>query len=327
MMAEFEEKFPDKGLLIVIDEMLSHLRGRSASDKLAQDLQVLQAFGQCSNASKMKFVFGVQVELYKESSFQTQSQMLSQVSDRYKVVEILKEDVAYIVKSRLLNKNQHQKQKIKDHLDPFLKLFTDMHGRIQEYVDLYPVHPSYFENYEKIRIGKSQRQILKTISSQFSEMLEKDVPNDNPGLLTFDMYWNDIQTSQDLLSIPDVKTIRGITDTIYDKIESHFIHGRLKDKHLAKRITNACAIKSLQFDLDKKNGSISERLVDDLCLTDKNAFDREFLVNIIENVANQIVKATSGQYFDINSENSEYFLRTEGGVNYDQNIISNTNWN
>lgn len=321
MMAEFEEKFPDKGFLIVIDEMLSHLRGRSASDKLSQDLQVLQAFGQCSNSSKLKFVFGVQVELFKESSFQTQSEMLSQVSDRYKVVEILKEDVAFIVKSRLLKKNEHQKQKIQDHLDSFLKLFKDMHGRTQEYIDLFPVHPSYFENYEKIRIGKSQRQILKTISGQFSEMLELDVPADNPGLLTFDMYWNDIIKSQDLLSIPDVKTIRGITDTIYDKIESHFTQGRAKDKDLAKRITNACAIKILQFDLNKKNGSTAESLVDDLCLTDKNAIDRDFLVVSIENVGNQIIKATSGQYIDFNSDNSEYYLRTEGGINYDQNIL------
>jgi hypothetical protein len=320
MMAEFEEKFPDKGFLIVIDEMLSHLRGRSASDKLAQDLQVLQAFGQCSNSSKLKFMFGVQIELFKESSFHTQSTMLSQVSDRYKVVEILKEDVAFLVKSRLLNKTEHQKQVIKEHLEPYLKYFTDMHGRMQEYIDLFPVHPSYFENYEKIKIGKSQRQILKTISGQFSAILENDVPFDNPGLLTFDMYWEDIQKSQDLLSIADVKTIRGVIDIVYDKIESHFTQGRAKDKNLARRISNACAIKVLQFELNKKNGCTAESLVDDLCLTDKNAADREFLVIAVENVANQIIKATSGQYLDFNTDNSEFFLRTEGGINYDQNI-------
>jgi hypothetical protein len=321
MMAEFEEKFPDKGFLIVIDEMLSHLRGRSASDKLAQDLQVLQAFGQCSNASKLKFMFGVQIELFKESSFQTQSTMLSQVSDRYKVVEILKEDVAFIVKSRLLNKTEHQKQIIKEHLEPYLKYFTDMHGRMQEYIDLFPVHPTYFENYEKIKIGKSQRQILKTISGQFAAILENDIPSDNPGLLTFDMYWEDIQKSQDLLSIANVKTIRGVIDIIYDKIESHFTQGRAKDKALARRISNACAIKVLQFDLNKKNGCTAESLVDDLCLTDKNATDREFLVIAIENVANQLIKATSGEYLDLNTDNSEYFLRTAGGINYDQNIV------
>lgn len=41
MMVEYEEKFPDKGLLIVIDEMLAYLKGRSGSQDLNQDLAVL----------------------------------------------------------------------------------------------------------------------------------------------------------------------------------------------------------------------------------------------------------------------------------------------
>ena len=45
MMAEFEEKFPNKGFLVVIDEMLAYLKGRSTPDKLNQDLQVLQGQG------------------------------------------------------------------------------------------------------------------------------------------------------------------------------------------------------------------------------------------------------------------------------------------
>ena len=45
MMAEFEDKFPDKGFLVVIDEMLAYLKGRSAADKLNQDLAVLQENG------------------------------------------------------------------------------------------------------------------------------------------------------------------------------------------------------------------------------------------------------------------------------------------
>jgi hypothetical protein len=45
MMAAFEEKYPDKGFMLVIDEMLSYLKGRSEPSKLNRDLQVLQAFG------------------------------------------------------------------------------------------------------------------------------------------------------------------------------------------------------------------------------------------------------------------------------------------
>ncbi len=320
MMAEFEDKFPDKGFLIVIDEMLAYLKGRSTADKLNQDLAVLQALGQACDKSKFKFIFGVQEMIYHSSEFQFAADMLQKVNDRYKDIMITKEDVAFIVKNRLLRKDEHQKQKIKDHLDPFLNLFTDMHGRTQDYVELFPVHPSYFENFEKIRIGKSQREILKTLSNQFSEILEQDVPKDNPGLLTYDRYWEDIQKSQDLMAIPDVRKVKEITETISDKIETYFTGVRVSKKSIAKRITNACAIKLLQHELQKQNGTNTEHLVDDLCLTDKLATDRDFLIDIIDSAAQQIITATSGQYFDKNVENAEYHLRIEGGINFDQKI-------
>lgn len=320
MMAEFEDKFPDKGFLVVIDEMLAYLKGRSTPDKLNQDLQVLQALGQACDSSKFKFIFGVQEMIYHSPEFQFAADMLQKVNDRYKDIMITKEDVAYIVKNRLLSKNEHQKQKIKDHLDSFLKLFTDMHGRTQDYVELFPVHPTYFENFERIRIGKSQREILKTLSNQFRELLDLDIPKDNPGLLTYDRYWEDIQKSQDLMAIPDVRKVKEITETINDKIESYFTSVRTSKKKIAKRITNACAIKILQHELNKQNGTNTEHLVDDLCLTDKLADDRDFLIDIMDSTSQQIITATSGQYFDKDAENGEYHLRIEGGINFDQKI-------
>lgn len=320
MMAEFEEKYPDKGLLVVIDEMLAYLKGRSAADKLNQDLAVLQALGQACDKSKFKFMFGVQEMIYQSPEFQFAAEMLQKVNDRYKDIMITKEDVAFIVKNRLLKKNEHQKNQVKQHLDPFLNLFTDMHGRTQDYIELFPVHPAYFENFEKIRIGKSQREVLKTLSHQFQSLLDKDVPRNNPGLLTYDRYWEDIQRSQDLMAIPDVRRVKEITDTITDKIDSWFTGARASKKPVAKRIVNACAIKILQQELQKQHGTNAEQLVDDMCLTDNLATDRDFLIDIIDSTAQQIITATSGQYFDKNADNSEYHLRIEGGINFDQKI-------
>lgn len=320
MMAEFEEVYPDKGLMVVIDEMLSYLKGRSTADKLNQDLQVLQALGQACDASRFKFIFGVQELIYHSPEFQFAAETLQKVNDRYKPIMITKEDVAYIVKNRLLQKNEHQKQHIKEHLDEFLHLFTDMHARTEDYIDLFPVHPTYFENFERIRIGKSQREILKTLSKQFEKLMEKDIPLDNPGLLTYDRYWDDITRNQDLMAIPDVRKIKQVTDTINDKIDSYFTGARTNKKLIAKRIGNACAIKILQHELDKQNGTNVEEMVDDLCLTDNLADEREFLIDIMGSTAKQIITATSGQYFDQDVNNGEFHLRIEGGINFDQKI-------
>lgn len=320
MMAEYEEQYPNKGLLVVIDEMLAYLKGRSGSQELNQDLAVLQALGQACDKSKFKFIFGVQEMIYHSPEFQFQSEMLQKVNDRYKDILITKDDVSFIVKNRLLRKDEHQKQKIRNHLDAFLPLFTDMHARTEHYVELFPVHPSYFENFEKIRIGKSQREILKTLSNQFRDLLDLEIPKDNPGLLTYDQYWKDISNDQSMMSEPDIRKVKEVTDTVYDKIETYFTGARSSRKEVAIRITNACAIKIIQQELQKQNGTNTELLVDDLCLTDKNAFDRDFLIDIVNSAASQIIKATSGQYFDKNIDNGEFHLRIEGGINFDQKI-------
>lgn len=322
MMSEFEEKFPNKGFLIVIDEMLAYLKGR-ASDKLNNDLQVLQALGQACDSSKFKFVFGVQELIYHSTEFQFAAAMLQKVNDRYKDITIKKEDVAFIVKNRLLSKDEHQKQKVKEHLEPFQALFTDLHSRTDEYVELFPVHPSYFENFEKIRIGKSQREILKTLSNQFQNILEQEIPKDNPGLLTYDSYWEHMKGESDLMADPDIRRIKEVTDTVRDKIDTFFTGGRVANKGIANRITNACAIKILQDELTKQHGTNAENLVDDLCLTNPIAMkdkNRQLLVDTIESAAANMITASSGQFFDKNNENGEYHLRIEGGINFDQKI-------
>lgn len=321
MMAEFEEKFPDKGMLVVIDEMLSYLKGRSDDPaKLNNDLQVLQALGQASDHSKFRIIFGVQEMVYHSPEFQFAAAMLQKVKDRYRDIQITKEDVSFVVKKRLLRKNEHQKQKIRNHLNQFLPLFSNMHARTEEYVELYPVHPSYFENFQMIRIGKSQREILKTLSNQFQAIINQEVPSDNPGLITYDMYWENMSGSADLMAIPDVFKVKEITDTIHDKIEINFTGVRAGKKPIAKRIANATAIKILQADLNKQNGVIAEQLLDDLCYTDTLADERELLIDVVNSTAKLIITSTSGQYFDQNPDNLEFHLRVEGGVNFDQRI-------
>lgn len=317
MMAAYEKKEKSKGLLIVIDEMLAYLRGRSGTADLNQDLQVLQALGEMCHYSKFRIIFGVQELIYSDSAFQFASEMLTKVTDRYLDITITKQDVQYVVQNRLLKKDEHQKQAIRDHLRPFLQFFTDMSAQFETYVSLFPVSPSYFENFQQIRIGKSQREILKTLSNRFASMMEDDVPEKTPGLICYDEYWEDLKNISSLQANPDVKTVKDIMENVDQKIENNFTGGRAAKKPLAHRIANACAIKILQAELNVCNGINAEMLIDDLCYFDPVAINREMLKDTIESTANNIVDFTMGQFF-YKSENGEYHLRTKGGVNYEQ---------
>lgn len=320
MLAHYEAKFHNKGFMIVIDEMLSYLKGRSGSANLNEDLAVLQAFGHASDRSKFRIVFGVQELIYKSAEFQFAANMLNQVQDRYHDLIITKEDVLFIVQERLLSKDEHQKQTIRNHLSKFTQFFTELNTNFDQFVNLFPVNPSYIDNFQKIRIAKSQREILKTLSARFTSLLEQDVPTDNPGLICYDEYWNDMANDASLKAHPDVRKVLEITETIYQKIDSNFTGGRKPKIPLAKRITNACAIKILQEDLNRLNGVSAERLIDDLCYLDALCDDRDMLMSVINTTADNVKKATVGSYFDLNTTNLEYHIRIEGGVNYEQKI-------
>lgn len=155
MMAAFEGKYPDKGFILAIDEMLQFLRLRAESGNLESELPVLQALGQACNNTKFVFMFGVQELIYSAREFQFAADMLRKVKDRYRDLSIRREDVSYVVQKRLLDKTEQQKAIIREHLKPFTPFFADMHGNIEKYVNLFPVHPSYIENFEKIKLAQS----------------------------------------------------------------------------------------------------------------------------------------------------------------------------
>lgn len=319
MMGYFEAKYPDKGLMIIIDEMLAYLKGRSASAKLNRDLAVLQALGQSSDHSKFRMVFGVQELIYNAPEFQFAANMLQKVNDRSRQIVITKQDVQYVVQHRLLRKNDTQRDLIRRHLSKFTSFFTDLHAQFDDYVELFPVHPSYFDNFQQIKIGKAQREVLKTLTHKFESLLDEDVPDCEPGLICYDSYWDDLRVS-DMQTDPDIRKVTEIMDTVCQKIEDNFTGARARRAVLAKRIASACAIKILQASLDKQNGVTAESLVDDLCYLDATCFDRSLLYEVISSTAAMMVTATQGQYFEKNSNNQEYHLRVEGGVNYEQKI-------
>lgn len=323
MLAAFEEVYPDKGFMIVVDEMLDYLRSHAQPHVLGGDLQVLRALGHFSDRTKFRMVFGVQEQVYQSPEFQFAANMLSKVAERYTDLNIEKSDVQFIVQERLLKKNAHQQQTIKKHLQKFISFFPDLSHDLDTFVNLYPVHPSYFDNFQQIRVGKDKREVLKVLSYRFGAMLDEDVPENEPGLICYDSYWEDMQRSQDLKAIPDVRKVAEITSLVDQKIDDYFTGGRSPKRPLAHRIVAASAIKILQADLTKSNGVLAESLANDLCYVDPTASNFDELVDLcITTTLGNIVKATIGQYFERNEENLEYHLRIEGGVNYKQNVIN-----
>jgi len=164
MMALFGEKYPDQGLLLVVDELLDYLKTRKERD-LILDLGFLREIGEVCKLIRFRFIAGLQESLFDNPKFQFVATSLMRVKDRFEQARIVRQDVAYVVSERLLKKTNEQKAKIRDHLQKFTPLYGSMAEQLEEFVRLFPVHPRYLEVFEAISIAE-KREVLKTRKSR-----------------------------------------------------------------------------------------------------------------------------------------------------------------
>lgn len=76
MMGKFHEKYPDKGYLVVIDELLDYLKTRNDQDVI-KDLNFLREVGEIVGKSRLRFVVGMQEKIYGNPKFAHISQTLN----------------------------------------------------------------------------------------------------------------------------------------------------------------------------------------------------------------------------------------------------------
>src|SRR5699024_9205203 len=183
MMDLFHEQYPDQGLLLVIDELLDYLRSRNEQE-LTLDLGFLREVGEVCSNSRFRFISGVQEMLFDNPHFQFVADSLRRVKERFKESRIIREDIAYVVSERLLKKNDEQKALIREHLNKFTMMYHGLAEEIETYVNMYPIHPSYLEMFERVNIAE-QRVALKTISDEIKKLIGQEVPEEATGIQSF----------------------------------------------------------------------------------------------------------------------------------------------
>lgn len=187
MMGLFNEKYPNHGLLIVVDELLDYLRGRKEQE-ITLDLGFLREIGEICSKTRLRFIAGIQEMLFDNPSFNFVAEPLRRVKERFEQVRIVREDIAHVISERLLKKTDEQKALIRDHLSKFNTLYVRLSEDLESYVNLFPIHPSYLSAFEKVN-GIEKREALKTISIEMNNILEMELPEDEPGLISYDSYW------------------------------------------------------------------------------------------------------------------------------------------
>ena len=319
MMEIFARKYSERGYLIVVDEFLDYLGGRKEQE-VKLDLGFMRELGEIIKSSRLRAIFGVQEKLFDNPNFSFVSQTLNRVKDRFEQVVIRKEDTAYVVSERILKKTSEQKALIREHLQKFCSLYTNMSERMEEYVELFPIHPSYIDVFNKIYIIEN-RHILKNISEIIRRILNDPVTDEAPGIISFDTYWGFIKENLALKTDANIKEVVEKSGMLEDIINRSF--PKRLYKSLAIKIINALSVHRLTTgDISIRAGLTAENLRDDLCLYLVEMPDQssDTLQSIVQVVLRDIMTTVSGQFIEHNPENGQYYLDLKKDIDYDEKI-------
>lgn len=317
-MVNFEEKYPDKGYMIVVDEFLSYLTSRDER-QIVLDLEFFRALGEMCSKSKLRVIFGVQEKIFDNPKFSFVSDTLKKVSDRFTQLIITKEATSYVVSERILKKTPEQKAWIRSHLENFSELYTGMSSRLEEFVDLYPIHPEYIDVFNKISVIET-RHILKDISSTIKSIFNEEVPENAPGIFSFDSCWLSIKNNGMFKSDPMISKVVNASSQLEEIINRSFPKPAYKP--LAIKIIYALSVHRLTTNgLDVQYGLTAENLKDDLCLyLQMPEQEAEFLLSIVSQTLKDIMTTVSGQFIIYNDANNQYYIDVDKIVDYEEKI-------
>ena len=319
MMEAFHETYPDHGLLLVVDELLDYLRGRN-DQELVLDLVFLREMGEVCKDLRFRFLGGVQEAIFDSPRFAFVADSIRRVKDRFEQVLIARRDVKFVVAQRLLRKTGEQQARIREYLTPFARFYGRMNERMDEYVDLFPVHPDYVDTFERV-IAVEKREILRTLSHAMKRRLRWELPADHPGLIAYDGYWSTLRENPSLRTVPDIKAVVDCSQVLESRIEQAFT--RPAYKPMALRIIHALSVHRLTTgDVHAALGATAEELRDGLCLYQPGIEElggdpADDLLSQVETVLREIHRTVSGQFISSNPDNRQYYLDLEKTDDFD----------
>ena len=318
MMINFQQKFPEQGFLLVIDELLDYLNSRQ-DQELITDLQFLRELGEFCKSSKFRFIAGLQQTLFDNPVFQYASDTLRKVKDRFEQFLITKDDLDYVISRRLLNKSQEQKDKIEQHLQNFISLYPTLENKTEKFVELYPLHPSYTDVLQRVSFVE-KRHIFKNVSLEIKKLLDFEIKSNEPGMVSFDSYWKIMKSDPSLKTDEDIRQVidasSALENKILDSMEPTY-------RDMAIRIIHALSVHRLTTgrDIDAPYGMTSEELRDMLFLhAQLPEPDPEFLRSTIETTLDKIKRSTDGSFISQNPENQQWYIDVKKDIDYDAKI-------
>lgn len=280
--------------------------------------------GEVTKHLRFRFVAGVQEAIFDSSRFQHVADSLRRVKDRFTQILLARQDVSFVVAERLLKKTTDQQNKIRAYLTPFAKFYGSMNERMDEYVRLFPVHPDYIGTFERL-VFTEKRGALVTLRDQIQAILSDEVPDDRPGLIGYDKFWETVTSNSVLRADPNIGPVLKVSEVLSERVSKAFT--RPAYKPMALRIIDGLSVHRLTTggDIYVPVGPTAEELRDTLCLfqpgiEDMGGEPEADLLSLVQTVLRETLKTVNGQFISKAPDTEQYYLDLKKDVDYDAQI-------
>lgn len=229
-----------------------------------------------------------------------------------------------MVAERLLKKTADQQNKIRAYLTPFAKFYGSMNERMDEYVRLFPVHPDYIGTFERL-VFTEKRGALVTLRDQIQAILSDEVPDDRPGLIGYDKFWETVTSNSVLRADPNIGPVLKVSEVLSERVRKAFT--RPAYRPMALRIIDGLSVHRLTTggDIYVPVGPTAEELRDTLCLfqpgiEDMGGEPEADLLSLVQTVLRETLKTVNGQFISKAPDTEQYYLDLKKDVDYDAQI-------
>lgn len=261
MVEAFLSQHPGHGILVVVDELYDYLNTRTEPE-LASDLDCLCALAHLCENSPVRFVAGLRQRLSDDCASLLVAQCRSLFEERCLSVLIERHHLKQILSESVLRKNARQQQKVSAHLQYHGKQYPGIIGRMAEFVSLFPIHPDYVDMVEPFT-ATNGGGVLTLLSTAVQQRLQDELPDDNPGLISYDDFWTTLRDGPGFRTLPDAKAVIACGQTL-ERVIGHDINPACRQTAL--RLARALLVRHIMTDNNPHpHGFTAQELRESLC--------------------------------------------------------------
>jgi hypothetical protein len=306
VLDKVKEGNPTRGLVVVVDEISDFLKQKS-KEKINHDIQFLRVLGQAAQSSDFMFVGAMQEQIFSNPKYMDEAESFGRVAERFQIITIKREDIKRVIAGRVLNKTAGQRLELEELFKEYLKYFPNLRAGLDEYIDLFPLHPYVIHIFSELPYFE-KRGVIQFTVQEVERILEQEFPF----LITYDRIYNEIASKHTVKNLESVSPVINAIETLESKVD--LLDTRHQDT--ARKIIKALAVLRL-YGKSLNNGAAAEELANTLLTLPGNRLMEA--ADEITLVLNNFRKVTDGQFINV-TKDGYYFLDLALTVDYDQVI-------